>query len=592
MTAGPLAVHAGGQAGEAVRAACGTALGVLLALAAGCETRSKSPVVFEERSREAGIDFVHTDGSSGKYFITETLASGVGLFDYDGDGDLDIYFVSGRPLPTGAAPAESAKGATGRNALFRNEGAASGVLPKFTDVTAGAGVPGTGFGIACCAGDYDSDGDLDIFVTQLGPDVLYRNNGDGTFTDVTAQAGVGDPALGGCCAFGDIDLDGDLDLYVSNYCIEDLSASRPCLTNNVRHYCAPESYKEALHSLFVNNGDGTFRDVSESSGIRDPHAGRGLGVVFSDLNDDSYPEIFVANDSSENYLFLNRKNGTFQNIGLEAGIAFDLTGTEMGNMGVDIADYDGDGRLDIAVTTFQKQAKVIFRREGEKVFFTDRAMQAGVAGSSLPWVSWGVKFFDYDHDGVLDLFIANGHLEDQIEKYDQSSTYLQQNKLYRGAGDGTFQDVSNNTGGGLLLKRSSRGAAFGDIDNDGDVDVVVLCSRDRPLLLINEGGNRAGNWTQLQLAGSAPNRFAIGARAMVRAGKRTWTGEVRSGGSYASQNDLRLHFGLGDVRSVDSVLVRWPSGKTETFAGVKPGRLNRIVEGKGAVENGPASGRP
>jgi hypothetical protein len=562
----------------------------------GCEKKEPEGVRFEDRSREAGIDFRHTDGSSGRYFIAETLASGVGLFDYDGDGDLDLYLVNGRPLPAGAPPADWAKDCTRGNALYRNDGAAPGAVPRFTDVTRQAGVEGTGFGVACCAGDYDGDGDLDLFVAQLEADVLYRNDG-GSFRDVTAEAGVGDPAMGGGAAFGDYDRDGWLDLYVANYCREDYSeaARPPCTTNNVVHYCAPSTYPPVPDSLFRNRGNGTFEDASVSSGIRTPPPGRGMGVRFSDLDDDGYPDLYVANDGSANFLFQNLRNGAFQEIGLESGVAFDKHGDEQGSMGVDIADYDGDGRFDIFVTNYQKQTNAFYHNDGPAPgagsepgagfpIFRDLVDSTRIGATSLPLVKWGTRFFDYDQDGTLDLFVANGHLEDRIALYDESSTYLQRNQLFRGTGGGVFREVTAEAGPGLAVLRSSRGAAFGDIDGDGDVDVAVLCSRDRPLLLMNEGRGHGG-WIGLELRGKKPNLFAIGARAILRAGGRTWLDEVRSGGSYASQNSLRLHFGLGQTRTIDSLEVRWPDGTKESISGAVPGRVNRIEEGSGrAVE--------
>jgi hypothetical protein len=555
----------------------------LLAAFPGCERGKQPGVQFSDRAAEAGIAFHHTDGSSGRYWITETLASGVALFDYDGDGRLDIYFVNGRPLPPGSPPAAWARDSTPRNALYHQEGPGGGGLPHFKDVTEKAGVPGTGFGVGACVGDYDGDGHLDLFIAQLGPDLLYRNKGDGTFSDVTREAGVGDPALSACAAFGDLDGDGYLDLYLSNYCSEDFQKDEPCLMNNVRHYCSPSTYQPVPDNLFMNNGNATFRDASDSSGIRKVKPGRGLGVVICDFDNDGFPDIYVANDGSENFLFHNLGNATFQNIGLESNVALDMNGDEQGSMGVDVADYDGDQLFDIVVTNFQKQANSLYHNEGN-LSFQDLAMKSGISAVSLPWVKWGTRIFDYDNDGVLDLFVANGHMEDRIELYDQSTSYLQNNQLFRGRGDGTFEEVTRQSGPGLALRRSSRGAAFGDLDNDGDVDVVVLCSRDRPLLLMNDGGNR-GNWVELELAGRPPNRFAIGARVTLVSGKRAYLSEVRSGGSYGSQNDLRLHFGLG-TGSVDRVEVRWPDRKTETVAGVRPRHLNRIVEGRGVVEEG------
>jgi len=554
----------------------------------GTEKGATSGVVggveFVERSREAGIDFWHTDGSFGGYFITETLASGVGLFDYDADGDLDVYLVNGRPLPPGGKPAEWAKNCTPTNKFYRNDGPGPNGVSKLTEVTQQAGVPGTAFGVGCCVGDYDADGDLDLFIAQLGPDVLYRNNGDGTFTDVTKEAGVGDPLYGACCAFGDINRDGYLDLYVSNYCVEDFAKPDPCTTNNIPHYCSPPTYQEVPDSLFVNNKDGTFKDISVSSGIRSVPPGQGLGVRFCDFDDDGYQDILVANDGSENFLWHNQKNLTFKHVGVEAGVSLDMNGDEMGNMGIDIADVNEDGLFDIIVLPYQKQATPLFLNQGN-MRFIDAGMRSGVATNTLPLVKWSPKFFDYDHDGILDLFTTNGHLEDRIDEYDQSSTYKQPCQLFKGLGDGTFTEMTEKVGPALQNMQSHRGGAYGDIDNDGDIDVVVCVSRGRPKLLINEGGNRR-NWIQLQLVGKAPNLFAFGAKVWIKYGTHRHVDEVRSGGGYASQNDLRLHYGLGDATSVDSLEVRWPDFTVEKITGLVINRVNRIVQGKGVAESG------
>jgi hypothetical protein len=555
---------------------------VLAAVLGGCGKKPAAQVAFQEKRAETGIEFWHTDGSSGQYFITETIASGVTLWDYDQDGRIDIYFPNGRPIPPGYP---WAKEATRRNALSRNEGNGPTGVPRFVDVTDKAGVPGTDFGVAGTAADYDGDGDLDLFVTQLGPDVLYRNRGDGTFEDVAKAAGVADPAFGGCAAFGDIDRDGWLDLYVCNYCYEDFNKPAPCSTNGIQHYCAPNTFKGVPHSLFRNKGDGTFADLSETSNIRKYHMGKGLGVRFCDFDDDGYPEIYVANDGSQNFLFHNQCDLTFENIGLQAGCALDMNGDEMGSMGVDIADYDSDGKFDIVVMNYQKQAKVIYHNEGN-LLFTEVGMKAGIAANSLPLVSWGTRFLDYDNDGILDLFIANGHLEDRIDLYDQSSTYLQQNQLFRGTGEGTFVEISNSAGPGLLLKNSHRGCAFGDIDSDGDTDIVVCCSRRQPLVLLNEGGNLGGNWVQILLTGTKPNLFAIGAKVTVRAGKRTQIQEVRTSSSYAGQDDPRLHFGLGSAGSIDRIEVRWPDGRTDVVTGASINKVNRIAQGRGLIAEG------
>ena len=545
------------------------ALLILTLLSVACTESPTEP--FAEISRAAGIDFVHTDGSFGQYTIIETLASGVALFDYDLDGDLDIYFPNGRPLskrPGGGVELTEAGKKAARNALYRNDGNLN-----FTDVTLEAGVPGLTFSIGACVGDYDGDGDLDLYVTDIGSNVLYRNEGNRRFTDATAEAGVADPRFSAGASFFDYDRDGDLDLYVTNYCDPQLSVAKPCKNLGVDGYCAPGQYPPSHDSLFENLGDGRFADVSESAGIR-AAAKWGMGIVTTDLDDDGWIDIYVANDVADNFLFRNRRDGSFENISLAVGTALSAHGDEQGSMGVDVADYDGDGQLDIFVTNYHKQLDALYRNEGATYY--DRAMARGLGESCLPMVSWGTKMFDYDHDGWLDIFIANGHLEDGIDQYDRSSTYRQRNQLFRNDGKGNFEDVTSESGPPFAELRSSRGAAFGDLDGDGDVDVVVCNSRETPSLVINQTAHE-NHWVTLELRGQK-NVFAIGAKVRLNAGGRTQVSEVRSGGSYVSQNDLRLSFGLGKAQSVDRVEVRWPDGSQSSFGPLEVDRLHTLKQ--------------
>jgi len=536
---------------------------------------------FVERASAAGIDFRHTDGSSGNYYIVETLASGVGLFDFDQDGDLDIYLLSGRALPP--TPAGNAD-PRAQNELWENLGGG-----HFRDVTDAKRVPGVGFSIGCCAGDYDGDGDLDLYVTGFGSNVLYRNDrveaGSAgarsayAFTDVTQEAGVDDPRFSAGCAFVDHDRDGDLDLYVANYCEVDFATSQPCRNNGVPGYCAPGQYKPVHDAFFRNDGAGKFTEVGREVGVvTDAPAGPGpkwgMGVTVFDWNDDGWPDIYVANDVSDNFLLENQQNGKFRHVALEHGVAVSTDGTEQGSMGVASGDFDRDGRSDVLVTNYHKQLNALYRHEGA-FGFSDQALGKGLGESTLPMVSWGTAFFDADHDGWLDIFIANGHLEDQIHLYDDSSEYRQQNQIFRNRG-GSFVEVTERAGPGLAEKLSSRGAAFGDIDGDGDVDIVVNNSRERPSLLINECTQRR-SWVRLELRGRR-NRFAIGARVRVTANGVTWIADVQSGGSYCSQNDLGLHFGLGDAARVERVEVRWPEGGVSMFADLEVGRTHVLEE--------------
>ena len=550
-------------------------LSCCLACEVGCRPDPASRFHFVESSVDAGIRFQHTDGSSGKYFIVETLASGVGLFDYDGDGDLDIYFLNGSGLPPVAAnPQETSsalyRDALYRNALYRNDGDAT-----FTEVTRQAGVEGVGFSVGCCVGDYDGDGDLDLYVAGYGSNVLYRNNGKAsghTFTDVTAEARVDDSRFSAGCAFVDIDGDDDLDLYVSNYCEVDFETSTPCIHNGVPSYCAPARYKPVTDSLFLNLGNATFEDISDSSGITRT-AKWGMGVLTTDHNGDGKVDIYVANDVSDNFLFENLDGLHFKNVALQAGVAMSSHGDEQGSMGVDAGDFNRDGRFDFLVTNYQKQLNALY--VGDGALYSDLAMGQGLGNDCLPLVSWGTGFFDFDNDGWLDLFIANGHLEDRIDEYDESSTYRQKNQLFRNV-EGKFREIGSDAGPALAENMSSRGAAFGDIDNDGDVDIVICNSRERPSLLINES-HSGRSWVQLELRGKK-NVFAIGARVVLVAEGNRHVREVRSGSSYVSQNDLRLHFGLGDATRVDRVEVRWPGGTTSHVENLEVRKLHVLRE--------------
>ena len=416
--------------------------------------------------------------------------------------------------------------------------------------------------------------------------MLYRNNGDGTFTDVTERAGVGDPRWSTGCAFGDYDRDGHVDLYVANFLTFDVKKpfrrgpGGRCENRglDVLMMCGPRGTPGEPDTLYRNNGDGTFTDVTQRAGIRDPGT-YGFGVIFSDLDNDGWPDIFVATDSTPNLQFRNNRDGTFSEVALFSGTALSGTGTEQGCMGVDIADYENNGHFAIFVTNFSHDYNTLYRNNGDGTF-SDVSYPTGLGESSLPYVGWGTGFVDFDHDGLLDIFIANGHVDPEVDRLQSGTKYLQRKQLYQNLGDGNFREVTEEIGGGLLLEKSSRGAAFGDFDNDGDIDVLVINMNDRPTLLRNDGGNRRP-WITLTLAGTRSNRDAIGARVTAKVGDRTQTAEVRSGGSYLSHNDMRIHFGLGDAPKVDRLEVRWPSGAVETFENVKGNTFWQITEGKG-----------
>lgn len=515
---------------------------------------------------DTGIRFTHTDGHSGRRYIMETVSAGLALFDYDNDGDIDIYFLNGAPLK--GTPCETPP----RNALYRNEGGWT-----FTDVTASAGMGDTGYGLGVAVGDYDNDGDADLYLNNFGPNVLYRNNGDGTFTDVTKAAGVdnGSQVGAGTC-FLDMDGDGDLDLYASNYL--DFAYDKHVLTADKGFpvYANPRFYPPLPDTVYRNNGDGTFTDVSTASGVG-AHAGWGMGIVCGDYDNDRDTDVFIGNDVGENFLFENDGTGKFEEIGLMTGTAYDLHGDEQGSMGVDCGDYDNDGLLDFFVTSYQEQLATLYHNLGEGSF-EDVTLRTGAGVGTLPYVTWGNSFVDFDNDGDRDIFIACGHLQDNVEQFDGTTTYFERNILLANTNDGKFVDVTETSGDGMRVVLSSRGAGFDDLDNDGDIDVVILNSRREPTLLRNDSPSK-GHWLQVRLRGTQTNRDGVGAHVIVKAGDLTLLDEVHSGRGYQSHYGTRLHFGLGNRTRIDRVEVRWIGGGIDVFTNVKVDRLVTLTEG-------------
>ena len=507
---------------------------------------------FTDVTAELGIEFRHVNGESGRKYFIEPIGSGVALFDFDNDGDLDLYLVNGSDLPgiTSSIPPT--------NRLYRNDGDA------FTDITDDASVGDTGYGLGCCVGDYNNDGFTDLYVTNYGPNVLYRNNGDDTFTDVTATAGVDGGQFSSGCAFVDVDADGYLDLYVVNYVEFDPDTNPECTRQGIRTYCTPEALPGAADVFYRNNGDGTFTDVSEKVGVGTA-SGKGLGVVCGDVDNDGDVDIFVANDTTPNFLYRNEQNGVeMTEDALFAGVALSEEGRAYSGMGANLGDVDNDGYLDIVITNFQDQTNSLYHNE-ESGFFTEMSFAKGIGERSLPYLAWGVDFIDFNNDGWLDLFIANGHLDDNIAEIDPIGTYAQPNQLFLSDRGIRF---SESTDAAVAQRKVSRGTAFGDIDSDGDVDIVISNLKDAPTVLRNDGGN-ASQWLGVKLIGTHCNRDAIGARVTVVSGELTQMREVKSGSGYLSQNDLRLHFGLGDARSVDTLTVRWLCGKVQTYRMLK-----------------------
>jgi hypothetical protein len=529
-------------------------------------TLAAEGIRFEDRTEAAGISFVHYNAATQEKYMVETMSGGGGFLDYDGDGDLDIYLVNGAALP-GSAPTESPP----RNALYRNDGAGG-----FVDVTDKAGVPGIGYGMGLTAGDADNDSDLDLYVTGFGRNIYYKNRGDGTFEDGTEEAGLSTTGWSSSAAFADFDLDGFLDLYVARYVDFSLENHKFCgnQARGVKAYCHPDVYNPVPGILFHGGGDGTFEDVTRTAGVHVEDEGKGLGVVWGDFDNDSDPDLYVANDSMRSFLFRNEGGGRFEDVTLLAGVGYSEDGKTQAGMGVDMADYDSDGYLDITKTHLDFEYNVMYRG-GPAGIFSDESFESGVAEVSLNYVGFGTFFFDFDHDGLLDVFVANGHIIDNIHLFNSASTYRERNFLFRNQGGGSFREIGGSLGEALSRENVARGAAPGDIDSDGDLDVLVTRCGDRPLLLVNEGDRPAS--LSLALAGRTSNRDAVGARATLRAGGKSFIREVKTGVSYLSQGSLDLHFGLGDS-SPETLEIRWPGGKTETVNGLGAGRY-LLVEG-------------
>jgi hypothetical protein len=498
----------------------------------------------------------------------ETVTAGLAMFDYDNDGDTDIYFLNGSPLGKNVSTAAS------RNALYRNDG-----NWKFTDVTETSGVGDTGYGLGVAVADYDNDGDADIYLNNFGANVLYRNEGNGTFTDVTKQAGVDNGnAFGAGACFFDMEGDGDLDLYVARYVKFSYDKHITSSADGYPTYSNPHNYPPMPDTLYRNNGDGTFTDVSKESGIAD-HAGWGMGTVCADFDNDGDTDVFVANDVAENFLFQNDGNGKFEETALIAGFAYDLNGNAHGSMGVDCGDYDNDGLIDFYVTSYQQQFATLYRNSGDGLF-EDVTAQTGAGTGTLPKVTWGNGLTDFDNDGDRDIFIACGHLQDNVDLYDDVSSYLETNIILENDGSGKFKDVSAHSGSGMKVKLSSRAAGFDDLDNDGDIDVVVLNSRSEPTVLRNDSTGK-GHWVQLKLAGTKANKDAVGGTVKLTSGDLTLIDEVHSGRGYQSHYGTTLHFGIGKNTKVDRIEVRWIGGNTDVFENISADKRIILTEGAG-----------
>ena len=543
-------------------------------------------IQFTRVTDEAGIQFRHFSGATGAKHLPETMGGGAAFFDYDNDDIPDLYFVNG------AALTESTTNVQPTNQLYRNSGDGT-----FTDVTQQAGVGNTEYGIGCCVADYDNDGNRDLFVTNFGHNVLYRNNGDGSFNNVTHDAGITDePCFSTGCAFADYNNDGWLDLVVVNYVLTDLETAPDCSQNGIPAYCRPEDFAPAPDVLYQNNGDGSFTDVTHDVGLT--ALGRGLGAIWTDVNNDGWIDLYIANDREPNFLYRNNGDGTFTELGELHGIARNEHGDAESSMGIDTADYDNDGDFDVVLTHYQAETNTLYQNDGNGVFW-DVTAQSRLSEPTLLPLAWGTGFVDFDNDGWLDLFFANGHLHDNIEALEEIGVYKQQNQLFHNQQDGTYADISDTSGSGMRIEKSSRGAIFGDYDNDGDLDILVMNIADTPDLLRNDTPS-VHHWLRIKLVGSFNNKFSVGklhrngsnrdglgARVILQSGDMHLLRSVKSGASYLSQNSHQLLIGLGTTEQIDRLIVHWQSGIRDEMENVQCNQSLTIQEGSGIIAREP-----
>ena len=540
-------------------------------------TQSVVEVKFSNVARQAGLTAktIYGDEQKNRYLL-ETTGSGAAFLDFDNDGWPDIFLVNGTRLD--GPP----KDQTPTNRLYRNNGDGS-----FRDVTEKAGMVHTGWGQGVCAGDYDNDGHTDLFVSSYGKNSLFHNNGDGTFTEVAEKSGVANNRTrwGSGSAFVDYDRDGHLDLFVASYIDLDLKTAPlpetgPCLYKGVMVACGPPGLVGGTNTLYRNNGNGTFMDVSEKSGVTKTNGTYSLGVLVADFDNDAWPDIYVANDSAPAALYRNNKNGTFTDIGIEAGCAFSIDGKPQAGMGVTAGDYNRDGWLDIFKTNFSGDTSTLYRNVGGAEF-DDVTFPAGI-GINTRWLGWGCGFLDVDNNGWLDIFLVNGHVYPEVAKLTTEAGYAQRKVLYRNLQNGRFEDISEKVGGAVLEPSPARGCAFGDYDNDGDIDILINPINAYPELL-RADTNHQNNWIKIKTIGTKSNRDGIGARVTCVTADGSQIDEVRSGGSYYSQNDLRVHFGVGKNQKIKSLEIRWPSGQIDTLNDVTVNQVVYVKEGTGLL---------
>jgi enediyne biosynthesis protein E4 len=540
---------------------------------------------FTDQSRDTGLDFVHVNGRSGAFRIGEIMGAGAALFDYDNDGDLDVYFVQGGPLGNSETPSAPPQERLA-DRLYRNDLVvhADGTRTlHFTDVTGRSGLKSHSYGMGVATGDFDNDGWTDLYRTALGRAQLFHNNHDGTFTDVTERAGTSDPGWSVSASFVDIDRDGWLDLYVGNYLDPSGDERIRCFTpTGKRDYCGPRSYKALADRLYRNRRDGSFADVTADS-LAAQDVSPALGVVSADFNGDEWPDIYVANDGVPNFLWINQRNGRFRNTGLLAGAALSGLGSAQGSMGIDAGDFDNDGDDDLFVTNLVAETNTLYVNDGSGLF-EDGTTRAGLAVPSLPFTGFGTAWFDFDNDGWLDLLVANGavHIKEERARASDPFPLDEPNQLFRNLGSRRFEEVTGRAGAVFGLSEVSRGAAFGDMDNDGDVDVVVTNNNGPARLLINHLGERS-HWIGFRLVGGSGSRDMLGAKVGVfRSNGPTLWRRARADGSYASANDPRALVGLGGAARVSRVRVVWPSGRIEEWTDVSVDRWTTLKEGSGA----------